>query len=280
MTLIALVALAWGKPPAPAPAQPTPPAAPTAPAAPTPPAAPTAPAAPSSTPGGPTLAPCTILQPTFTIDAKNQTFGTMFAVKVGEAPMLVTAHSLFSAANGLAAQVAPDQLGTRITALTARDAAVMSGPAPECARSGKAMKVADAAPMAKGDGTKDVAVFAVAVAAGLDRLSAVAPVPLAPLAFAAQPPKVGEQVWLGARVNGKSGILWPATVVEVGPNSTYFEYADRTLDLAGTIGAPILDAKGAVVGMNLGSGKMEDGALIGSASPLAALKQRVEGAKP
>lgn len=227
-------------------------------------------------PAAPTLAPCTILQPTFTIDAKNLSFGTMFAVKVGEVPVLVTAHSLFSASNGLPAQITADQLPTKVTAVTARDLAVMSGPAPECARSGKVLKVADAAPMAKGDGSKDVAVFAVTVASGLDRLSAVAPVPLSTLAFATKAPKAGDSVWLGARINGKDGVLWPAKVVEVAPNSLYFEYTDKTLDLAGTIGAPLLDATGAVVGMNLGFGKMEDGALIGSASPLAALKQRVE----
>jgi hypothetical protein len=70
----------------------------------------------------------------------------------------------------------------------------------------------------------------------------------------------------------------PAKVVEIAPGSVYVEYTNRDLDVAGSVGAPLLDASGAVVGLNIGSGKMPDGALIGSAVPLPALRDRLTAA--
>jgi hypothetical protein len=91
---------------------------------------------------------------------------------------------------------------------------------------------------------------------------------------------VGDPVWVAAALEGQPGSLWQAKVVEISPGFLFFEYTNRELKLDGTTGAPVLDAAGAVVGLNVGFGKLEDGALIGSAAPLAALKQRVESAAP
>jgi hypothetical protein len=229
-------------------------------------------------PAPPTLAPCTVLHPTFTIDGKNMSFGTMFAVKVADKPVLVTAHDLFSPNGGLPAQLAPADIPKKVTALSARDA---FAPTVTCARSQKALVVADAAPMGAGvDASRDVAVFSVFTDAGLGGLQAVQQVPLTALPFAAKAPKVGDPVWVAAALEGQPGSLWQAKVVEISPGFLFFEYTNRELKLDGTTGAPVLDAAGAVVGLNVGFGKMEDGALIGSAAPLAALKQRVESAAP
>lgn len=227
-------------------------------------------------PAPPALKPCTILQPTYTIDGKNASFGTMFAVAVGGQSVLVTAHDLFSPNGGLPAQLSPAEVVSKVTALTAKDALA---PTVTCARSNKALEVKDAAPMGGDAGaSRDVAVFSVLVDTSISRLQAVEQVPLAPLSFAARAPKVGETVWLASPVDGQKGSMWQAKVVEISPNFLFFEYANRDLVLNGTTGAPILDSSGAVVGLNVGFGKMDDGALIGSAAPYAALKQRVEAA--
>lgn len=223
----------------------------------------------------PTLKPCSVLTPTYTIDGKNPSFGRMFAVVASGKQVLVTAHDLFSPNGGLAAQIAPADLKSKVTAVVARDAFATNN---VCARSSAALVVTDAAPMGGGvEAGRDVAAFSVAETS-LTGLSAVQQVPLAPLAFAAKAPKVGDPVWLASPVEGQQASLYPGKVVEISAGFLFFEYTDRSLNLIGTSGAPILDASGAVVGMNVGFGKMEDGALIGSAAPLGALKQRLEAA--
>jgi hypothetical protein len=235
-------------------------------------------AARAQAPAPPALAPCTVLHPTFTIDEKNASFGTMFAVKVADKTVLVTAHGHFSATGGLPAQIPAADIPKKITTLSARDA---FAPTVTCARSQKALLVADAAPVGGAvEGGRDVAAFlALTVAdAGLNGLQATQPVPLATLALAAKPPKVGDTVWLAAALEGQPGTLWPAKVGQITEESLFFEYENRTLVLNGTTGAPVLDATGAVVGMNVGSGKMQDGTLFGSAAPASALKKRLETA--
>ncbi|MEZ4235828.1 MAG: hypothetical protein R3F59_06635 [Myxococcota bacterium] len=228
--------------------------------------------APAPAPSADGLAPCTVLLPTFTANGKNVTAGTMFATKVGDREVLVTAHSVFGPGGGLPAQLSPDQVVQQVTAATAYDSL---SPKVTCARTRQALKVADAAPGSGNDTSKDVAVFAVDHGEGPNRLSAVAPVPLTTLPLAAQPAKLDEDVWLLAAVNGKTGGKWAAKVVQATDTTLFIEYTDRSLDLAGTVGAAIVNAKGEVVGLNVGSGKMDDGALIGSATPLAPLKKRI-----
>jgi hypothetical protein len=225
---------------------------------------------------GPALAACTVLQPTYTVDGKNVSVGTMFATKVGEREVLVTAHSLFGPAGGLPAQLSADEVVAKVTAVTARDALT---PTTSCALSVKALKVAEAAPMGKGGAGFDVAVFEIDRGTGPNRLKAVAPTPLAVLRLAESAPGVGDRVWVLATAEGATGAKAGAKVVQADDKSLYFEYDDRERQLAGTTGAAVVDAAGAVVGVNVGGGKMpDDGSLIGSAVPLGALKARLTAA--
>ncbi|MEQ1566287.1 MAG: trypsin-like peptidase domain-containing protein, partial [Myxococcota bacterium] len=233
-----------------------------------------APTPPAAT--GPTVAACTVLAPTYTVDGKNPPqAGLMFAVKVGDKQLLVTAHSVFGLAGGLPTQIPAAELPKRVTAMTAKDTYT---PATLCARSNKVVVVADAAPMGNGvDATRDIALFEVPAATGYDAQS-LATTPLAPLAFAAKAPKVGDKVYLLASVKGKTGTSWPAKVVQADAGYLFFQYDDGTLDLVGTTGAPVVDATGGLLGVNLSVGKMDDGALIGGATQPAATKQRIEAA--
>lgn len=215
---------------------------------------------------------CSVLFPRYTIDGNNvEGGGAMFALKVGDKTALVTAHDVFGPVSGLPAQLGPDEVVARVTSLTA----FATDGRTECGRSTKAKKVEGAAPPAKGDATKDVAVFEPVVLGGLDaaRLTAKA---LAPLALAAAAPKVGDTAWLAYPIAGVA--VQPAKVVEVAAGVVYLEFVNKDLDVRGTLGSPILDATGAVVGMSVGFGKMPDGTLVGSAVPHAALKDRVTAA--
>jgi hypothetical protein len=215
---------------------------------------------------------CSVLIPRYTIDGKNvEGGGAMFALKVGDKTALVTPHDVFGPNGGMPAQLGPDEIVARVTALTAYDVDGRT----ECGRSTKALKVEGAAPSLKGDSSKDVAVFQPVVVGGLDAARLTAKT-FAPLPLAAAAPKVGDPAWLAYPVAGVA--VQPAKVVEIQPGAMYVEYTNKDLDVRGTLGAPILDASGAVIGMNVGFGKMPDGTLVGSAVPQAALKDRVTAA--
>lgn len=244
-------------------------------ATPAPAPAPAAPA-PAATTGGPTVPACQVVSPAYTVDGKPLTTGLAFAMKIGDKQILVTAHSMFGPSGGLAEQIPAAQLAGRVTALTARDAFTTST---ICGRTTKVLPVADAAPLGQSaDASRDLAVFEVPAATGYDATSAVTHA-LAPLAFSAKATKVGDRVFVLAPVNGKPGLSsWPAKVVQVDAGYLFFQYDDNTLDLAGTTGAPVVDAAGGLLGVNLSVGKMDDGSLIGGATPPAATKQRIEAA--
>lgn len=227
--------------------------------------------APLAAAADPVAPACSVLVPRYTVDGKLATMGAMFAVKVGEQTALVTAHDLFGPNGGLPAQLGPDEVVARVPSLTAYDVDRRT----ECGRSTHALKVEGAVAATGGDASHDVAVFQPVLASGLeaDRVMSRS---FAPLPLATAVPKVGDAVWLAFPVGGVP--VQAAKVVELLPGAMYLEYADKDLDVGGTVGAPILDASGAVVGMSVGYGKMSDGALIGTNVPLPALRDRVTSA--
>jgi hypothetical protein len=229
--------------------------------------------APPAAPAGPTVAPCTVFAPTYTIDGQNPPqAGSMFAVKVGEKTVLVTSFSIFGPGGGLSAQLPAAKLGEHVTAVTAKDAF----DATVCGKSTKALPLPDAVPFGQGhDMTKDIAVFDLAPA---DYNAQANAVPIATLAFAAKAPKVGDKVWLLASLKGQTAKAFPAKVVQSDAGYVFFQLDDGTLDLAGTPGAPVVDATGALIGVDVAGQKMQDGALIGGATPLATTKSRIETA--
>jgi hypothetical protein len=217
---------------------------------------------------------CSILSPTFKLGEKSHAAGTAFALKHGDKTLLVTAHHLLGPGGGLAVQITGLEVPTQVSLVVARD----SFTGEECARTENALRIMDASPMSQAGGTKDVAAFVVKVATGLDRLSATPKTPLATRTLAAAAPKVGDTVWVAARFKDREDKLFPAEVVESSDESLFYKFADATLALDATSGAAVIDGDGAVVGIQLGGGKMADGALIGSANPLASVKMRLEAA--
>ena len=235
----------------------------------------TPPAPAPAAPAGPTVAPCTVFAPVYTIDGKNPPqAGSMFAVKVGAKTVLVTSFSMFGPAGGQAAQIPADKLAEHVTAVSALDA---FAPTTVCGRSTKVLSMADAAPFGQGhDMTKDIAAFEMA---DPDLASMATAVPVSALTFAAAAPTVGDPVYLLAKLkNQTTAKAFSAKIVQSDAGYVFFQFDDATLDLAGTPGAPLVDAKGALLGVDVAGQKMQDGALIGGATPLATTRSRLEAA--
>ena len=120
-------------------------------------------------------------------------------------------------------------------------------------------------------GSNDLLILPAVEASGLDRLQSANKPTLRKLKLAVAAPVNGDTIWLAARVGESEARLHQATVVQIDGDWMFFEYAAE-LDLAATSGAPVLNAAGEVVGLNLGGGKMPDGKFVGSANPVTALR--------
>jgi hypothetical protein len=222
----------------------------------------------------PTVPACAVVRPLFTVDGNNVTAGTMFATKVGDKLVLVTAHQLFGPVGGLPTQIAAADLPTRVTAMTARDALTNA----VCGKSQRTLVVADALPMDKTQSERDVAAFLPADAAGFDSISRGAGAGFAALPLATKVPAVGDRVWLAAPIQGQAGLLHPAKIVAAESGTLYYTYDEPKTDLTSTNGAPVLNASGEVVGMALGGGTMPDGVLVGNANAASSLQKRISAA--
>lgn len=223
------------------------------------------------------VAPCTVMTPILTVDTLPRDVGLMFATQVGSKRVLVTAQSLFGPAGGFAAPIPATDLATRVQRVEVRDA---YDTRVSCGFSTEVLPVPDAVPMGGlNDGSKDVAVFAVGVPTKKSELKKASSSPaLVLLPFAASPPAVGDVVHVLAPHVGQTERLSSGKVVEAGNGALYFQYDDPMLNVSGTVGAPVVNADQQVVGVNLGAGKMDDGALIGAATPLEPIRERVQQA--
>ena len=221
----------------------------------------------------PEIEPCFAMKPTYTVDGNKYGAGTMFAVTAGERTLLVTAHHLFGPAGGMPANLTGPQIGEKVTQVVARDAYAMRT---LCGSSETPVVVADAAPMAQGNMSKDLAVFAPKQDTSINRLATLDKPTFAPHALATSAPSVGDTVYVVASISGKDDRVHAAEVVELASQGMYYKFSDATLELQASNGAPIVNGEGAIVGMHLGGGRMEDGALIGAGTPHAVLKSRLE----
>ncbi len=100
----------------------------------------------------------------------------------------------------------------------------------------------------------------------------------ASLRLAATRPKVGETVFLHARQRGKTSLDMLRAVVRKSTDSE-FEYAfeEKQINLAGTSGAPVLNAAGEVVALNIG-GAEEAGRFWGMGNPCDSISSLLKAA--
>ena len=224
--------------------------------------------APAALPPAPEIAVGSVLRPVFTLaDGKTFEAGTAFAADLAGETLILTAHHLFGPVGGLPAPIGADEL----TGAVKRARFVDAWSKEKVGTDTTPVRVPGAHVMAQ-DGAGDLAVFR--LPARFDRISAGSQVPFHALPLAADDARLGDPVWLAASVIGSDARLHAATVVEVKPTFLFIAYAGAPLDLTATSGAPIVNAKGEVVGINLGGG-LDNGKTIGAAGPVSAIRKNL-----
>ncbi|WP_437606774.1 trypsin-like peptidase domain-containing protein [Sorangium sp. So ce834] len=205
------------------------------------------------------------MRPTFDTAEGRISAGTAFFVSIpGQAgPLGLTAHHLFGTAGGFEREMSATELGQLVRAVYLSEIDLGEGEE-EPLRAGP-MVVLPSAGHAReaGDWSTDVAAFR-APASLYARALRLAPRNAAP----------GEDVWLVAEVlGGKSAgqRLHRARVVHSRPTLLAYQFEDTTLELRATSGAPVVNAGGEVVGLQV-SGGPEGDILWGNAHPVESVR--------
>jgi len=201
--------------------------------------------------GPPTAATAVICRPTFSVDGQPLEAGTAFLLSTPTGPALVTAQHLFGPAGGLDTDIAWSQMPARVSGAACR---TLSGDAIWTA--GKPYAIEGAAPSAPTGPVRDMAAFAI------DLNGQAAPAPLTP---AKGRPARGDKVWLVAQVVAgapRTTLLHSAVVEGFEGDALVYVFDNPALELRATSGAPVVNAKGELVAINLGGGQ-QDGKLLG-----------------
>lgn len=208
-----------------------------------------------------------VLHPSFVGKSGPFAAGTAVPVRAPGAPsgvVVLSCHHIFGPMGGLGADVPASDLPAFIQKATVTD------------QDGKAFTLGPALPVAHArtftvttrDASGDVSVFQ-------------APAELAPHALELAPalPQKDERVWLLARVEGQTELMWPATVFYVTDSFLVYQFDSTTISFRATSGAPVVNAKGQLVAINLGGNPVQD-VVRGFGTPAPSLRRALEVALP
>ena len=195
-------------------------------------------------------------EPSFSIDGTVRRNGTGFLLYDLGSPrhtFLVTAQHLFS--------VAPPEMPARVAGATCKSPATGRSYA-----TGPAILIQGAHPMGPLNELKDLAVFPV---------QGRSP----GLTLADRDVEPGAVVWLLARVKGgaETASLLHRAIAGRADGYLVYRFDDQTIGLDQTSGAAVLNSTGEVVGVNVGYGRAQNGALVGVADQFATLRAVVAG---
>ncbi len=224
-------------------------------------------AAPALAAEPPNVEECLLVTPMIRVGDKTAASGAGFLVADGERTVLLTSHQVVGPAGGLKAQLSAKELHEGFVRVVAHDAFDAKK---ECGRADKVLLI-DAAPMGDTSAAADVAAFVL-----VDRKTAMdsagksfGTVHAAKLASAM--PAVGDPVFVASKTAGEARVL-KGKVGQVTEGFLFYEFEGKP-DLVGSVGGPVLNAAGEVIGIHVGMGTFDDGVVFGSANPLAAVKK-------
>jgi trypsin-like peptidase len=208
------------------------------------------------------LPPDGLFKPTFLTANSSWYAGTAFLLRApnNPTPLLITCHHLFGPAAGLEQQMSADDIVQQVKGAVAlsiqNQKTIVVAP--------RHLKVQGAHPFDQTGCDKDLAIFAVE-----------SPAKLSPFELSTDSLRPGDPVYMFARLRGTNQPkLFPATLARLTPTSIQYIFADKSIELGGTSGAPILDSDGKVVAMNLGGGEVQ-GKLLGIGNPASALRKAI-----
>lgn len=233
----------------------------------TPTQAPSSPSANASIGAPSTAAPniprSSIHRPTFVTSEGEIDAGTAFAVRLspGAQPIVVTALHLLGEAGGhprdIPAAEAPKVL-RRVVLLECFP------PFTERTATGPVIAIPDAAPLGVESNAGDVLAVRMPDARGI-----------AALPIATDPPAEGAPIWLVAEVTfaeDDAPFMHRAIVIGQDPDGNLvYRYDAKEIDLVATSGAPVVNAAGEVVAINLGGGT-ERGETFGVGNPMTRVR--------
>ncbi|MCH9688453.1 MAG: serine protease [Deltaproteobacteria bacterium] len=205
------------------------------------------------------------VRPTFVTTDQPLSAGTAFVCEVvpGQPPLLLSAQHLFGPAGGLAREYAWSEMKTLVQGAEGYDAhgnrVVTAGPP---------LTIEGAEAMSEERVDADIAAFPL-----------LAPTRVHALPLASAMPTNGDPVWLVAEVMGAapSTLRHRATIQEVAPTHLVYVF-DDAIELRATSGAPVINAAGQVVAINLGGGD-EGGKTFGIGNPAPSILARVRSAR-
>ena len=215
---------------------------------------------------GALAAQAAICRPELTVDHKPYEAGTAFVVD-GPRRLLVTAQHLFGEMGGLDEEIRWQDMPTRATAVRCHP---FKGKGEWT--TGPALAIPDAHPVAATSTAeyKDIAAFP--LTGQVDGLPA--------LTLAEHEPASGSKVWLIAQIKGgdPAVLLHRATVVGHEQGALVYAFDDKRIELQATSGAPVVDAAGKLVGINLAGTTAEGSADVqGVADSLDVVRKALAG---
>jgi hypothetical protein len=203
-----------------------------------------------------------LLRPVFDTTEGEIPAGSAFMIRFRDKKLLLTAHHLFGPMGGMSRNILATELPKVFRSLRAKSSADPT----VSEKSSQLVAIASARAFDGGDFSHDLAAFV------LDSPGDANVLELAPGV-----PAVGARVYLLAEPIGKPVGLYPGRVTFAGPTGLAYAIDDRSLRLAGSSGAPVLDAHGRVVGTNLAGG-LTRGVLGGVGAPVTAIRERLGAA--
>ena len=203
-----------------------------------------------------------VCRPRLEVDGQDRRTGTAFVLETDDARprrLLVTAQHLFRLAGAQDQAIPWSEMPVRATS-----ASCLSLDQRRLVRTGRAYAIPNAHAMGPLATLRDIAAFPLLAE----------PRPLRALRLAHTEPPAGQPVWIVAQTADPSRpgpYLLRATVLYTSGFLAYV-YTDTGFNLSNTSGAPVVDASGDVVGLNVGVAR-QAGATIGVADDLSTVRQ-------